>query len=214
MGSSLREERVAELEVTVSVATALDREPHDVYLLEVALGTEGGRAGAEFDEAPFLEDLEPILTAAGPSPTWSVDVARSHRSDEGTRGRARVSLVLAPTADPAAEPIEGDLTASVQDAFVRVAARSTSPATPVDLSHDAALAEARTTVGRLFSGVDSRELGLTDEEHHALEGSWSLGLALPGVARFRVRVGLGAGVPHSVHVRRLPVGEVVDSVGT
>ena len=214
MGSSLRDERVAELEVTVSVATALDREPHDVYLLEVALGTDGVDGAQGFDEAPFLEDLEPILTAAGTSASWAVDVSRSHRSDEGGRGRARVSLVLAPEADPAAEPIGGGVTTAVQDAFARVAARSASSTTAVDLSHDAALAVARTAVTRLFPGIDSRELGLTDEQHHALEGSWSLGLGLPGVARFRVRVGLVPGVPHSVHVRRMPVGEIVDSVGT
>jgi hypothetical protein len=213
MGATLREERVAELDVTVSVATDLDREPHDVYLLEVALGTDGGRGAAGFAEAPFLEDLEPLLSAAGSAAQWAVDVSRTHRSDEGARGRARISLVLAPGGDPAAAA-EPDVTAAVQDAFARVAARSTPSAAPVDLSHDAALAEARTAVARLFPGVESRELELTDEEHHALEGSWSLGLALPGVARFRVRVGLVAAVPHSVHVRRMPVGEVVDSVGT
>jgi hypothetical protein len=213
MGATLREERVAELEVTVSIAAARDREPHDVYLIEVALGTDDGRGAAGFDEAPFLEDLEPLLTAAGPSPQWAVDVSRAHRSDEGARGRARISLVLAPAGDPAG-PDEPDVTAAVRDAFARVAARSTPSTTPVELSHDAALAEARTAVARLFAGIDSRDLGLTDEEHHALEGSWSLGLALPGVARFRVHVGLVSAVPHSVHVRRMPVGEVVDSVGT
>lgn len=218
MGATLREERVAELEVTVSVATDLDREPHDVYLLEVALRSEGesgedGRGAAGFDEAPILEDLEPLLSAAGPSAQWAVDVSRTHRSDEGARGRARISLMLAPAADPAA-PAEPDVAAAVQDAFARVAARSTPSTAAADLSHDAALAEARTAVARLFPGIDSRDLGLTDEEHHALEGSWSLGLGLPGVARFRVQVGLVAAVPHSVHVRRMPVGEVVDSVGT
>jgi hypothetical protein len=234
MGATLREELVAELEVTVSVASELDREPHDVYLLEVALPTEDGPGAdgpgeggpgpggphadgpgaAGFDEAPFLEDLEPLLAAAGPSPQWAVDVSRTHRSDEGARGRARVLLVLAPQSDPGALPAQLDLTAAVHDAFARVAARSTPLTTPVALSHEAALAEARAAVARLLPGLDSRDLGLTDEEHHAVEGSWSLGLALPGVARFRVRVGLVAGVPHSVHVRRMPVGEVVDSVGT
>ena len=212
MGASLREERVAELEVVVSIATDLDREPHDVYLLEVALGTDG-EPGAGFDEAPFLEDLEPLLGEADSSPQWAVDVSRTHRSDEGARGRARISLLLALAADPAAAA-EPDVTAAVRDAFARVAARSTPATIPVDLSHDAALDEARTAVARLFPGIDSRDLELTDEEHHALEGSWSLGLALPGVARFRVQVGLVAAVPHSVHVRRMPVGEVVDSVGT
>jgi hypothetical protein len=212
MGATLREERVAELEVVVSVATDLDREPHDVYLLEVALETDGGPGAAGFDEAPFLEDLEPLLTAVGSSSRWAVDVSRTHRSDEGGRGRARISLMLAPAAEPAASA-EPDLTAAVQDAFARVAARST-PSTTVDLSHDDALAEARTAVARHFPGIDSRDLGLTDEEHHAVEGSWSLGLGLPGVARFRAQVGLVTSVPHSVHVRRMPVGEVVDSVGT
>lgn len=214
MAATLREEGVAGLQVTVSIAAALDREPHDVYLLEVALPGEGGLGVKGFDEAPILGDLEPLLAAVGPSaPEWVVDVSRTHRSDEVGGGRAQISLLLV-ASGPAALPASPDLTGTVQEAFARIGARAAASTTPVDHSHDAALAEARAAVVRLYPEIDRADLGLTDEEHHASEGSWSMGLVLPGVARFRVRVGLVPAVPHSVHVRRMPVGEVVDSVGT
>lgn len=213
MVTTLRESRVASLTVTVSVAPTLGGDPHDVYLLEVALprGSDAGEEG--FDDAPVLEDLEPVLDAAGPRPEWAVEVSRTHRSDGGGSGQAQVSVLLASPTSPDTLAAEPDLTAAVQDAFTRVLARLAPPAGEA-LSHDAALAEARAAVARLTTDLDSRQLALTVEEHHAVDGSWMLGLAWPGVARFRVRVGLVEAAPRSVHVRRLPVAEVVDSVGS
>lgn len=212
MVTTLRESRVASLTVTVWVAPTLGGEPHDVYLLEVPLPRGSGAGGQGFDEAPVLADLETVLDAAGPHPEWAVEVSRTHRSDEGARGLAQVSVLIASLTDAPTLGAEPDLTVAVQDAFTRILARSAPP--PADaLSHDAALAEAKAAVARLTPDLGSRQLALTDEEHHPAEGSWMLGLALPGVARFRVRVGLVGAAPRSVHVRRMPVAEVVDSVG-
>jgi hypothetical protein len=82
------------------------------------------------------------------------------------------------------------------------------------MQHGQAVATGAAAVVHGYPDVDVHALSLTDEEHHAAEGRWSLGLALPGVARFQVHLGLVADAPASAHVRRMPVSEVVDSVGT
>jgi hypothetical protein len=83
----------------------------------------------------------------------------------------------------------------------------------VELRRDDAVKAAAAVVAHAFPEVDPRVLSLTDEEHHAAEGRWTVGLSVPGSMRFQVEVGLVPGVPGSAHVHRLPVGEVVDSVG-
>jgi hypothetical protein len=208
--------RVSRLRVTVAVARSLDQLPHEVYLLDLTLPEDSGPGGARFDEVPWLEDLEPVLAAGGALPEWVVDVTRTHRSDGdgGGGGQARVAVLLARGSDPAAPWPEPDLAAPVRAAFTRMAARAGSQDPVAAVRHEAALAAATAAVAELFGDVDSGLLSLTDEEHHAAEGSWSLGLALPGVARFRVQVGLVPTSPASVQVRRMPVAEVVDSVGT
>ncbi|QGN57472.1 hypothetical protein [Nostocoides sp. HKS02] len=215
MVTTLRLGRVGGLRVTVAVTRSLDQSPHDVYLidLDLALPDDGGPGGARFDEVPWLADLEPVLAASDALPEWVVDVTRSHRSDGGG-GRAQIAVLLARGSDPAAPWPEPDLTGPVRAAFTRMVAHAAPSAPVVALPHGAALAAARAAVAELFRDVDSGLLSLTDEEHHAAEGSWSLGWALPGVARFRVQVGLVRASPTSVHVRRMPVAEVVDSVGT
>lgn len=214
MVTTVRLGRVSRLRVTVAVTRSLDQQPHEVYLLDLTLPDDVGPGGARFDEVPWLQDLEPVLAASGALPEWVVDVTRTHRSDGGGGGRAQVAVLLARGSDPAAPWPEPDLGASVRAAFTRMAARAIPSGPVVALSHEAALMAARAAVAELFRDVDSGLLSLTDEEHHAAEGSWSLGLALPGVARFRVQVGLVTASPASVHVRRMPVAEVVDSVGT
>ena len=215
---ALREGRVTGLRVTVACARLLDEEPYDVYLLDVATLEPPAKGGDPFDEAPYLQSLEPVLDAAGPEASWVVEVARSHRSDRDGLGQARVSLLLGMGRAPSEIGPDRDLTAAVRSAFTRMARPPASlPAAQPSarpLVRGDALTAATGAVAHSFPGVDLGGLALTDEEHHADEGRWSLGLALPGVARFQVELGFVPGEPASAHLRRMPVGEVVDSVGT
>jgi hypothetical protein len=212
MLTSLRQGRVASLRVTVACARSLDDEPHDVYLLDLTPADDPAAGGGRFDEVSFLECLEPVLDAAGGPPSWVVDVVRSHRSDRGGMGEAHLSVLLALGAGaPVAQPVR-DLTPVVQSAFATLA--RTSRTAERALSRADAISGARAAVAHAFSGVDPRELSLTDEEHHEAEGRWSVGLTRPGVTRYQVQLGFVPGVPPSAHVHRMPLGEVVDSVGT
>lgn len=166
---------------------------------------------------PYLECLEPVLDAAGGPPSWVVEVTRTHRSDHDGVGQAQLSVLLAVGKAPSAPGPDPDLTAVVRSAFTQMAhppAAQEGREAVEGLSHGQALTVAIAAIAHGFPSIDPKALSLTDEEHHAAEGRWSLGLALPEVARFQVQLGLVPGALASAHVRRMPVGEVVDSVGT
>ncbi|EWT01936.1 hypothetical protein N865_12880 [Intrasporangium oryzae NRRL B-24470] len=212
MLTALRQGRVAGLRVTVACVRALGEAPHDVYLVDLALQDQPTRGGGRFDEVPYLECLEPVLDAVGGPTSWIVDVSRTHRSDRDGLGEAHLSVVLALGATPPTDESGPDVTPVVRSAFARMA--ETLPARPADaLPRDAAIAAATDAVMHAFPRLGAEALSLTDEEHHAAEGWWSVGLAQPGVARFQVQLGFVPGVAESAHVRHLPLGEVVDSVG-
>ncbi len=220
MLTALRQGRVDGLRVTVACARSLDEMPYDVYLLDLVTPSQTVAGGGRFDEVPYLECLEPVLDAAGGPPSWVVEVTRTHRSDHDGVGQAQLSVLLAVGKAPSAPGPEPDLTAVVRSAFTQMAhspaARAAQGAREAagGLSHSQALTAAMAAIAHSFPGIDPKALSLTDEEHHAAEGRWSLGLALPEVARFQVQLGLVPGALASAHVRRMPVGEVVDSVGT
>lgn len=211
MLTALRQGRVAGLRVTVACARSLDDVPHDVYLLDLTPAEDPTGGGGRFDEVAYLERLEPVLDAAGGPPSWVVDVARSHRSDRDGMGQAHLSVLLAMGGrTPPGEP-DRDLTRVVQSAFATLA--PTSRAAGRALSRADAITAATAAVAHAFPGVDPQALSLTDEEHHAAEGRWSVGLAQVGVTRFQVQLGFVPGAPSSAHVHRMPLSEVVDSVG-
>jgi hypothetical protein len=127
-------------------------------------------------------------------------------------GEAHLSVLLAMGSSATATELGRDLTPVVQSAFAKLAA--TSQAAERTLSRGDAITAARAAVAHAFPGVDPAGLSLTDEEHHEAEGRWSMGLAQPGVTRYQVQLGFVPGAPASAHVHRMPLGEVVDSVGT
>jgi hypothetical protein len=212
MLSALRQAQVEGLRVTVAVAGSLDEEPHDVYLLDLT-PPHGSEAGDRFDEVPYLEGLEPVLEAVGGPPSWAVDISRTHRSDRGGVGEAYLAVHLVTGTAPGSFGSDPDLTPVVQAALTQMADGPARGTAADPLSHDDALEAGVAAVTQAFPNVDPESLSLTDEENHAAQGQWSLGLVLAGVARFQVQLGLVPGVPESAHVRRLPVSEVVDSVG-
>jgi hypothetical protein len=214
MLTALRQGRVAGLRVTVAVARSLDEVPHDVYLLDLETANDASAGGGRFDEVPYLECLEPVLEMAGGPPSWVVDVARTHRSNHGGVGQAQLSVLIATDRAPSGSAPDPDLAVVVRSALADMARMAAPAGGAGALSRGEALTAAASAVGHAFADLDLQALSLTDEEHHAAEGRWSLGLALPDVARFQVELGLVVGAPASAQVRRMPVGEVVDSVGT
>jgi hypothetical protein len=211
MLTALRQGRVAGLRVTVACAHSLDTIPHDVYLLDLAPVAPGGPA--RFDEVPYLERLEPVLDAAGGPPAWVVDVSRSHRSDRDGIGWAHVTVHLEIAgASSLLEPAP-DLTAVVQSAFSAMTQLGAAPVEARALGRGEAIDAATAAVEHGFGDVDPNALSLTDEEHDAALGRWAVGLAVPGVTRFQVQLGFVPGAPGSAHVHRMPLSEVVDSVG-
>ena len=211
MLTKLRQGRVASLRVTVACARSLDEVPHDVYLLDLTPGGDAPAEGGRFDEVSCLECLEPVLDAAGGPPSWVVDVARSHRSDRDGLGEAHLSILVAMDENAPMAHAVRDLTRVVQAAFATLA--RTSRVAERALSRGDAIEGARAAVAHAFPGVDPKDLSLTDEEHHAAEGRWSVGLARAGATRYQVQLGFVPEVPASAHVHRMPLGEVVDSVG-
>jgi hypothetical protein len=212
MLTALRQGQVASVRVTVACARSLDEVPDDVYLVDVTPAGEAAAGGGRFDEVSLLECLEPVLVAAGGPPSWVVNVARSHRSDRDGVGEATLSVLVALDENgPTAHAVR-DLTRVVQSAFAAVA--RTARAAEGTLSRGDAISGARAAVAHAFPDVDPEDLSLTDEEHHEGEGRWSVGLALPGATRYQVQLGFVPDVPASAHVHRMPLGEVVDSVGT
>jgi hypothetical protein len=209
MITALRNGRVDGLRVLVACARSLDDVPHDVYLLDLA-PTTAAVAGSRFDEVPYLECLEPVLDSAGGS-AWVVEVSRTHRADRDGLGEAHVSVLLAVGRPPPDGSPAPDLTPLMAEAFSRMVGRF-APGSPGPQRVDA-LGAAAAAVAHAYPGVDAHSLSLNDEEHHADDGCWTVGLAVPGVTRFRVQLGLSPGLPGSTHVHRMPSGEVVDSVG-
>lgn len=210
MISALRKGRVDRLRIVVACARSLDDVPHDVYLLDLLPTTEAV-ADSRFDEVPYLECLEPVLGGTDGALPWVVEVSRTHRADRAGLGRAQLSVLLAVGGPPADGAPARDLTPLVAEAFSRMVGRFAPDAPAPDRAD--ALSAATSAVAHAYSDVDPEALSLTDEEHHAAEGCWTVGLAVPGATRFRVQLGLAPRLPASTHVHRMPLGEVVDSVG-
>ena len=211
MISALRQGRVDGLRVVVACARSLDDVPHDVYLLDLAPATAAA-AGGRFDEVPYLECLEPVLGPAGGAPSWVVHVSRIHRADRDGLGQAEVSVLIVVDGPSAAGGPAPDLTPLMGQAFSCMVGVF-APGSVLAPARADALSAAAAAVGHAYPDVDTSRLSLTDEEHHADEGCWTVGLSVPGEARFRVQLGLVPGLPGSAHVHRMPPGEVVDSVG-
>lgn len=209
MITALRKGLVDGLRVIVAGAPSLDDVPHDVYLVDLA---PAAAAHGRFDEVPYLECLEEVLDLAGGTPSWVVDVSRTHRGDRKGVGEAHLSVLLALGAPPSAGGSMPDLTPVMRNAFSRMVGRS-APEPAATLARSEALDAAVAAVGHAYPDVDPGSLSLTDEEHHAEAGQWSFGLSASGTTRFRVLLGLVPGLPGSAHVHRMPQAEVVDSVG-
>jgi hypothetical protein len=203
---------VAGLRVMVSVGHVLDLPPRDAFLLDVR---PAPTLDGHFDEAPYLEALEPIMHAGGTAPEQhSVQLSWKRYSWAGDA--ADVDIVLALAGQSPSHRLDRATTDEIYAAFRKILAHAAAPASPdrMELARDDALSTARRRVAYVYPGVRAEDLAVTDEEHHAASGSWSLGLATPDLVRFQVTLGAVDGVPTTTHVRRTSPREVVDSVGS
>lgn len=200
--------RVDELRVRLAFSRAPEEPPHDVFLLDVRPVTGTGR----FDESPYLDLLEPVLALpAGKRRRCVVQVNRTHRSWTDSPGEAEIAVAL--SSGRATSAMDHEATEVVRLALRKVLDRVEASRAPA-LAHQEAVGEARARVARVFTEVEADRLTVTDEEHHAAEGTWSMYLAVPAVARFHVLLGFVDGDPTTTHIQRLPSSEIVDSVGT
>ncbi len=206
MTPRLRLGRVDDVRLAVRFVPGTGAPPCDVFLLDVRPPDDGPR----FEADPYLELLDPVLGPEGSPPgRWAVRVDLGHDSGSPSAGSADVVLTLA----PASEPPYGAATEAVRAAFEGILGYAGGDVPP-PLDHDAAIAGARRRVASAYPGVPAADLAVTDEEHAASRGRWSVGLSRAARDRFEVVLGFVDGSPLSTHIVHRPGAEIVDSVGT
>ncbi|MCW2768443.1 MAG: hypothetical protein JWO11_4402 [Nocardioides sp.] len=200
--------RVDQLRVRVAYGRKLDGPSHHVFLLDVPL------AGVEeaFDEMPYLEALEPILYAGAGAPReYSVHLNRHHTSVGAVAGRVEIGMDL--TTGGRTSTLSTPALDAVTLAFRSVLDRA-GGSEHLELRHDDAIVRARVQVHEAYPELNPDELSVSDEEHRAAQGSWSVGLRTSDLNRYVVVVGFLDGYPGSAHILHEPRSEVLDSVGS
>jgi len=183
---------------------ALGAPAHDVFLCDVHL--EG--PSESFDERPYLEALAPLARGAAPFQAV-VHVSRTHHVGLPPADEAEIALILVGGTDHTLGTAVVD---DVRSALRGILDASGNPPA-VALGRDEAIAEARRRVAVSYPDADAERLIVTDEECVPSAGTWSIGLSLDSAVRFEVLLGFVDGIPDSTHIRHLPFGEIVDSVG-
>lgn len=199
-------DRVDDVRVKLAYSEVPDGPPHEVFLLDAHLEDPGA-----FDAHSYFEDLEPVLQVLGQAPDpCVVRLVRTHRSGSARTGEVEISIGLTTSTT---RPVDHASTEAVTAAFRRILQRVT-PAGGSSPGHDEAMAEARLRVQEAYPGASADSLAVTDEEHLAHAHMWSVGMTRGTTMRYHVVLGFVDGMPGTAHVRRMPTGEVVDSVGS
>lgn len=191
--------------IRLAYVSRLGAPAHDVFLF----GVDVQGTGESFDERPYLEALAPLVEGGATRYQAVVHVNRTHHGELAPADEAEIALVLVGGAEHTLEP---ETVAAVRSALRGILGASGVPAS-VALGHDEAIAEARRRVAVCYPEVDTERLVVTDEECVPSAGTWSIGLSLDSRVRFEVLLGFVDGIPDSTHIRHLPFGEIVDSVG-
>ena len=207
-GHELQLGRVDQVRVRVGYGRTPDGPAYEVFLLDLP---EAGTGGT-FDEMPYLEALEPILYALADAPLdYSVHVDRSRTSWSSAAGDVEIRVSL--TTGSTSTTLGATALDAVTNAF-RTVLDLAGPSEPLLLGHDEAIARARARVEEAFPEVHSDVLSVSEEEHRAAQGSWSVGLRTRDLDRYLVVVGFLDGYAGSAHVRHEPRSEVLDAVGS
>ena len=190
--------------IRLAYVSALGAPAHDVFLCGVHL--QG--AGESFDERPYLEALAPLALDAAPFQAV-VHVNRTHHVGLAPADEAEIALILVGGADHTLGPAVVDDVRSALRGILGAAGNTHA----VALDREEAIDEARRRVAASYPEADAERLLITDEECVPSAGTWSIGLSLDSAVRFEVLLGFVDGIPDSTHIRHLPYGEIVDSVG-
>ena len=132
-----------------------------------------------------------------------------HGIAQGPADEAEIALILVGGADHTLGTAVVD---DVRSALRGILDASGNPPA-VALGRDEAIADARRRVAVSYPDADAERLIVTDEECVPSAGTWSIGLSLDSAVRFEVLLGFVDDIPDSTHIRHLPFGEIVDSVG-
>jgi hypothetical protein len=198
---------VDRVRVRVGYGRTVNGPASDVFLLDLP----GVDAGGAFDEAPYLESLEPILDAGtGVSPTYTVHVNRSRASWSAGESDVEIRVHLATGSK---SPLAQAAVDAVADAFKRALEYAGTPEA-VTLHHDEAIEHARARVVEAYPELHSVVLTVSEEEHRAAEGAWRVGFRGRDLDRYVVMLGFVEGYSGSARVQHVPQIEVIDSVGS
>jgi len=207
MSGALQLGPVGEVRIGLTFASAIEAPPHDTFLLDLHPDVSAD----PFDERPYLAAVASLVSPAGAAPPPGVvHVNRTQAVGTDRAGEADIVIALADGEEHALEPAAVDMARS---ALRSILTSHGAPQTRA-LGHDEALLEARRRVEASYPEAQAERLVVTDEEHMASQGMWSIGLALAPAARFEVLLGFVDGITQTTHIRRMPGTEVVDSVGT
>ncbi len=199
---------VDELLVTLAFGRSPDGPADEVFVLETRPPVP---PGGRWDETPYVEALEGVLRSTGrPGTPHSLTVCTRHTS--WGRPSARADIVLSVALAGTSTTANRKAREAVKAAFREMLGSSDNERRR-SASHDEAVSAARRLVATVWSDVDAVELSVSHEEHRASTHAWSFGLVARDRTRYQALVGFVDGDPSTVHIRRGPEPEVVDSVG-
>ena len=200
----------------VHVAVVFEEEggPEDVFVLELHLAAPTQAA----DDATYLSALSPVVGLTDRGQGCTVRIGREHRLGDQRTSALTVAISLpkplthTDETDPAEHTHEQQaIEAAVVAAFRAVMAETPDAPTQV-LGHDDAMTTAKRRLADTFPDALGRAFSVTAEQH--LDNEWDVRLEGPSGPGFEVRIGFVDGHPGTTRLRRLPAGEVVDSVGS
>ncbi|MDV3222193.1 hypothetical protein [Intrasporangium sp.] len=188
--------------------------PDEIFLLDLHLD----QPGPVLDDEVYLAALSPVVAVVDSLDGCVVRIGREHRLGGRPRSAVDVSVSLPRPRERADETDphgRSEQHAAFEDA-VAAALRSLiaefPPTEVADLGRDEAMTTARRRLAEAAPSTALTALSVTAEEH--VGDQWLVRLTGPGTTGFEVRLGFVDGHPGTTHLRRIRVGEVVDSVGT
>jgi hypothetical protein len=176
------------------------------FLLDIPM-PDHGRA---VDESALIAALEPVLYVGTDTPRhYSIHQHRWHTSWGPSPGALEIGVLVTTGASTTRSPAA---VAGVTGAFRDILAMVGRPESARIARADAVGRARRSAVSTY--GIEPDALSVSVAEHHAVDGSWSVGLRSTTQGGFDVVVGFVDGYVGSVSVRHDTRIEVSDSVGS
>ena len=204
--------RVDVLRVQVGYRARPDGPAYQHFLLDVPVPEPVSPDDEDSLEAPrVLTALEPALYVGSDAPRhYSLHQHRWHTSWGASPGALEIGLLVTAGTRTAA------LSTAAHDAVVRAfrnLLELVGRPEPSRIPRDAAILRARRSAATAYA-VDPDALWLSEEEHHASQNCWTVGLRTAAGDEYDVVIGVVDGYAGSVRVRQDAGIEVYDSVGS